>query len=151
MLAITGIAIATQVGIPVATSITIKSLHGLFDLVNGTVKNLTSHNHIPLNNIMEDLDIKARFDTLNALLKDLEKKHLESESISIALHNLHDIMTRVHNELDSIDKIVKDHSLKWFSSWRSLNYTSNISRLERLIKIMDSRSALLIELLKINL
>jgi hypothetical protein len=117
------------------------------------------HEHDNVNRLLEELDIVARIQTMDALVKGLEKKYPVigdekecdlSDPVKIALNNLHVINEKIHKILKDIDTEIKYHKTKYWNEWRTPDYHLNLIELRRNSKIMEKRFELLIKLMSID-
>ena len=75
--------------------------------------------------------------------KDLEK----NECISLSLNSIHDIVVQINNELTLINKIIEEHTLKYFYYFRKFDYYKQLTNIVDYKKIMDERFDILLKLI----
>ena len=129
---ITGISLATNL----SNSLIKSSVQGSFDLI----KNFVSYHHTPIKEVIDEFDLIAKLEIIEAVMKDIENEKInDKQSITKALDNLRLVVENIHNLLQKIDNIIKEHEQKYFSKWRSLYYENEILELKRNIRLMDLR------------
>ena len=149
--AVSSVVLGSLTGISLATNLTntlvISSITGSYNLI----KNFATYHYIQINEVIEEYDLIAKLEIIEALIKDIEKEGIsDKESIKKALSNLHITVDNINKLLQQIDLIIKMHNNKYFSNWRSLSYDKEIYELKRLIKLMDLRYAMFLEILKVR-
>jgi hypothetical protein len=149
-LAISSIMLGSITGISLASNLSqaiIKtSIRNTFNLIS----NIVRYNYTQINEIINEYDLIAKLEIIEALIKDIENENNEKKSISKSLDNLRIVIENIHNLLKKIDIIIKQHNEKYFSKWRSLNYEDDIYELKRNIKLMDIRYSMFLEILKVR-
>lgn len=149
--AISSLVLGSLTGISLATNLShtlIKtSVQGSFD----TIKNFVSYHHTPIKEVIDEYDLIAKLEIIEAVMKDIENEKIQDkQSIIKSLDNLRLVVENIHNLLKKIDTIIKEHEQKYFSRWRSLYYENEIFELKRNIKLMDLRYSMLLEILKVR-
>jgi hypothetical protein len=140
---ITGISLATNL----SNSLIKSSVQGSFDLI----KNFVSYHHTPIKEVIDEFDFIAKLEIIEAVMKDIENEKInEKQSITKALDNLRLVVENIHNLLQKIDNIIKEHEQKYLSKWRSLYYENEILELKRNIRLMDLRYSMFLEILKVR-
>lgn len=140
---ITGISLATNLSHSVIKS----SVQGSFDLI----KKFVSYHHAPIKEVIDEFDLIAKLEIIEALMKDIEgEKIQDKQSIIKSLDNLRIVVENIHNLLTNIDNIIKEHEQKYFSRWRILYYENEILELKRNIRLMDLRYSMFLEILKVR-
>ena len=150
-LAISSVVLGSITGLSVATNITntlvISSITGTYGLVRG----FATYHYTQVNEVIEECDLTAKLEIIEALMYDVSKKDsTDKESIKKAFNNLDIVVTDINKLLQKIDLIIKAHKDKYFSNWRTLCYDKEIYELKRLIRLMDLRYAMFLEILKIK-
>lgn len=135
MLHIPGIILTSEIIGKEIIGETSKSIFGLLSGINEF--------NIPyINKILEDLDILKTTELVESLFHEKtlnERVICLSQSQILALNNLHDINTKINEELELIKKGVELSKDYWFKYFRSAPYHDNIENLKRYKKILDSR------------
>jgi hypothetical protein len=140
---ITGISLATNL----SNSLIKSSVQGSFDLI----KNFVSYHHTPIKEVIDEFDLIAKLEIIEAVMKDIENEKInDKQSITKALDNLRLVVENIHNLLQKIDNIIKEHEQKYLSKWRTLYYENEILELKRNIRLMDLRYSMFLEILKVR-
>jgi hypothetical protein len=74
-----------------------------------------------------------------------KKKELieTSNTIKISIESIHNSLEDLHQILKQIEARVERHQKKWFSGWRSQDFTKEINELKLKKKILDNRFKIL--------
>lgn len=143
MIPVAGLMITSEI---IGKEIIGETSKGIFSLLTGI-----SEFDIPyINTILEDLDIMKTIELVESLFHEKTENQnviMLSKSQILALNNLHDINTKINNELQEIKKGIDDSKDYWFKYLRTAPYHKNLENLKRFKKILDSRLDLA---LKIN-
>jgi hypothetical protein len=139
---ITGISLASNI----TQSLILSSIHSSYSLM----KNFATKKYARINEVVEEFDLIAKMEIIEALMKDIEKECQEKESIKKALGNLHIVMDNIHKILQHIDGVMEEHNKKYFSYWRSVCYDTEVYELKKQIKLMDLRYNMFLEILKVR-
>ena len=143
MIPVAGLMITSEI---IGKEIIGETSKGIFSLLTGI-----SEFDIPyINTILEDLDIMKTIELVESLFHEKTENQnviMLSKSQILALNNLHDINTKINNELQEIKKGIEDSKDYWFKYLRTAPYHKNLENLKRFKKILDSRLDLA---LKIN-
>lgn len=107
-----------------------------------------SHETIDLN-----VEIKNELTASLRKSKDIELQIIEDyqktkDPIELCLLFVHEIIHEIHQNLKDIYKKVSNHDRKWFSSWRTLDVSKQLDRLETNSNILEKRFNDLIEISK---
>jgi hypothetical protein len=105
-----------------------------------------SYHHIKINEVIEEHDLIAKLQIIEALMKDMGEENIQKESIKLALNNLHKTVESINTNLSQIESIIEYHKQKYFANWRYLNYDNQIYELKRNIKLLDIRYHMLLEI-----
>ena len=140
---ITGISLATNLSHTVIKS----SVQGSFDII----KKFVSSYHTPIKEVIDEYDLIAKLEIIEAVMKDIENEKInDKQSVIKSLDNLRLVVENIHNLLKKIDNIIKEHEQKYFFKWRSLYYENEILELKRNIRLMDLRYSMFLEILKVR-
>ena len=133
MLPVTGLLITSEI---IGKEIIGETSKGIFSLLSGI-----SEFDIPyINTILEDLDIMKTIELVESLFHEKnENLIMLSKSQILALNNLHDINTKIKNELQIIKEGIEESKDYWFKFFRTPPYHQNLENLKRFKKILDSR------------
>ena len=135
MLPVAGLMITSEI---IGKEIIGETSKGIFGLLSGI-----SEFDIPyINTIFEDLDILKTIELVESLFKEKTENQntiMLSHSQILALNNLHDINTKIKDELELIKKGIEESKDLWFKYFRTAPYHKNLENLKRYKKILDSR------------
>ena len=114
------------------------------------VQNFVSTHHTPINELLHETDLLSKLEIIQALIHDIQDhSHDLWTSTQKSLTNLSQIVEQILSQLKLIDEKIKRHQLKYFASWRTLNYEKQINELKNNIKLLDIRYAMFLEILKV--
>ncbi len=102
-----------------------------------------------LEQVLRDLDIKAELDVVQALLDDLAD-HPERRVIKVSSAQVKESVELIHKELKGIQQELDYHKTRYFYTWRTPSYDSNIHRLRKHRDILRKRRELLISVLAVQ-
>lgn len=105
----------------------------------------TDHKHVYKQ--LSDLDLEYRVSIINELVKDCCNN--DNELIHKAVLGLNDILGKINKELQQIDELIRNHSKKYFNSWRDFNCDGLIDEIKHHKKILEERYKILIDLLNL--
>ena len=91
-----------------------------------------------LERAIDELDVKAQIKCVESIIGNLPNKKI-SQSLSISLEQLHDIICRIREDLKQINNNFKLHQQKYFYYYRKMDNSIEISNLQRHKKILDQR------------
>ena len=150
-MALTTVVLGTLSSLSIPSTIADKLLNNSIQSSFRIMKKFVSSHHESINEMIVDSDLISKLEIIQALMNDLEKKyiHSERESFQKSLLNLHQIVDQIEKILEKIDSKVKNHQSKYFHHWRSLNYEKEKKQLEKMIKLLDLRYQMFLEILKV--
>ena len=93
-----------------------------------------------IRNQIEEMDIKIKLELVKTMLETLSKNDINT----IIENGLIDLISKIKSVVEWIDFEIDKHSLKWFSSYRSISIDEKIDQLQHYIKILDCRIQLLL-------
>ena len=93
-----------------------------------------------LRNQIEEMDIKIKLELVKTMLETLPKNDINT----IIENGLIDLISKIKSIVEWIDFEIDKHSIKWFSSYRSLSIDEKLDQLQHYVKILDSRIHLLL-------
>jgi succinate dehydrogenase/fumarate reductase flavoprotein subunit len=97
---------------------------------------------------IDNRDIEASFGVIEELVNEINSKKLPT-SIIRALENLERTLKKVHELLEKIHKKTINHTMKWFSSWRSLDISIETTDLIIQFNLLEKRFNLLHKVLMV--
>jgi hypothetical protein len=96
---------------------------------------------------LEDVDLDFKVGVLEELVK--EQKGSAPVSVKKALMGVNDVLIKIDVELKTIKEAFEYHQTKYFNSWRTFDCSCNVETIKRHSKLLDKRTQILTELLKI--
>ena len=102
--------------------------------------------------VLCELDIGNKIKTMELLTKEFSsaEKFDNEDAINYCLENLHDMILRIREDLKQISSIIKEHKLKYFSKWRTIDIKNQIYSLKVHSSLLDKRYDLLVKTLNIT-
>jgi hypothetical protein len=88
---------------------------------------------------IEKLDIIYKLEVIESYISELPETVHEKTSIHKALTGIHDMCTKLHNELDAILKKIKTHNEKYFYYLRTFDISSDLLNLETHVYNLNHR------------
>ena len=135
---------ATAIGNKFLTNILLNAISASSDTVSRLLGNVFTK-VIGNNEVVEcltELDIESTIRTVELIIKDLKQLQL-SESITLCLEQLTEIIMIIENDLSTIYEMLKFNKICYFPSWRSYDLTNNLKKLQTNNKILMKRFNLL--------
>lgn len=102
-----------------------------------------------LEKTINDLDVKAQIKCVESMIGNLNPVTI-TNSLSIALEQLHDIICLIREDLKQLNENCKQHQQKYFYSYRKINNTLEISNLMSHKKILDQRLDMFMKIFTID-
>ena len=96
---------------------------------------------------LENVDMEFKIGVLEELVK--EQKGTTPVSVKKALMGVNDVLVRIDAELKTIKQAFEYHQTKYFKGWRKFDCSCNIETIKRHSQLLDNRSRVLTDLLKI--
>jgi hypothetical protein len=151
--------LGTLSSLSLASNITEKLLTNTIQNSFSLIKNFVSFHHEQINEVLSEHDLISKLEIIQALMNDIENESsIEDkvpeksmrQSVQKSLSNLHLVVEEIVRLLENIDNKIKYHNTKYFSGWRRLDYVNEIKRLKKLIKLMDMRYQMFLEVLRVR-
>lgn len=120
----------------------IKNIYPVITTIRDSLKNDKLIDEI------DNRDIEASFGVIEELVNEINSKKLPT-SIIRALENLERTLKKVHELLEKIHKKTINHTMKWFSSWRSLDISIETTDLIIQFNLLEKRFNLLHKVLMV--
>lgn len=98
---------------------------------------------------LSKIDILHKINVLDSLVEDLKSDQQIPLCIENSVTGLHEILKKIHAELDEIKAKIKRHKDKWFYYWRTINAKENLKNLIDHTEILNIRTEMLMRLLVI--
>lgn len=100
-----------------------------------------------LEQLEKELDLLETIKIYESWIVELnqKKKNLieTSKTIKLSIESIHNSLEELHQVLKQIEMRVERHHKKWFSGWRSQDFTKEINELKLKKRILDSRFKIL--------
>ena len=141
----TGKIVTTLIG----NDIVAKAISDVTTNIYNLLYNIVDNRDPVLDKTIEELDIKVQIQTINSMINNITPE-LKTEAISLSLHHLHDIICKIREDLKIISNILIQHSEKYFSYFRSVDYKRELKELKNHKKILDTRLDLFVKLIKVE-
>lgn len=136
----------------VGTTMMINSLTSTINSICSIMGHITSYD-LPyvhqINQQLVKMDLVYTVSVVEELVKERSKDKEITCSVKKALLGVHDILEKIHKELDEINKSIQYHSTKYFCNWRGFDSSCSINSLEKHKDILDKRYRILIDLLTV--
>jgi hypothetical protein len=116
-------------------------------------QNFVSSHHEQINEVLLETDLISKLEIVQALMHDTQDRYNDDRSTSIqkSLQNLGVIVENISLILKQIEEKIQRHKLKYFSSWRSLNYEKLMNELKKNIKLLDIRYHMFLGVLQVKI
>ena len=148
---------ATISGLSLTTNITQKLLTNSIQTSFDILKLFITHHHEQINEVLSESDLISKLEIMEALMNDIENTTEikiqggnQSSALQKALTNLHSIVEQIEKLLDNINHKIKYHQTKYFANWRVLKYEKEIKKLKNLMKLLDIRYQMFLEVIKVS-
>jgi hypothetical protein len=114
-----------------------KAIYNLTNSTIGFLESITFYSNINVNKQLNDMDIKVKIETIDALVKDSNIIH--NLSSNICLSKIHDVIVLIQNDVKIIMNKLQIHRQKWFNKWRKTCCTKELNLLKKHINLLDNR------------
>ena len=94
-----------------------------------------------------NIDLYTKLITIEDFFQHLPQKYENNKSIKSLLKSIHDIIIEIYNNLAEINSIITHHKTKYFHTFRTPRYCTQISSLILSSKILDQRFDLLLKII----
>ena len=99
---------------------------------------------------IEKLDIVYKLEVIESYISEIPETAHNRTSIHKALTGIHDMCTKLHNELDEILKKIKMHNQKYFYYLRTFDITTDLFNIETHVYNLDHRFKMFLGLVGAN-
>lgn len=89
---------------------------------------------------LKRLDLETKTDTLLEIVQEMDTSSMAVQKL---ISNIVEIINQIKLELQHISELKLEHKKKWFSNWRTLDFSQNIENLLLQNEILNSRINLL--------
>jgi hypothetical protein len=100
-----------------------------------------------LEKLEKQLDLLETIKIYNLWINEILQKNKDvvdnSETIKETIHSIVEVLNELNGLLKRIETKVSDHKLKWFSYFRSLNFSDELEELKVKKNVLDSRIGIL--------
>ena len=111
--------------------------------------NLIDINHPELDKLLEDMDIKAQIQTLDSMIKNINYKS-KTKTIELSLHQLHEIICKIRQDLKLISNKHIQHKTYWISYLQKCDISQEIKSLKKNKSILDKRLDMFMKVLQVE-
>jgi hypothetical protein len=115
-------------------------------LLLGLVKNVIVE-HPDIKKTTDKIDLYNKLMVIDNFMKIIPNNLENNKCISTCLNSIHDIILQIQNELALINKIIEDHSHKYFYYFRKHDYYIQLDNIVIYKKILDDRFDILLKLI----
>lgn len=115
-------------------------------LLLGLVKNVIVE-HPDIIKKTDKIDLYNKLMIIDNFMKIIPNNLEDNKCISTCLNSIHDIILQIQNELALINKIIDDHTLKYFYYFRKHDYYIQLDNIVIYKKILDDRFDILLKLI----
>lgn len=122
------------------------AIHDTSYVLLGLVKDVIVE-HPDIKKTTDMIDLHNKLIIIDNFIKNIPKDLEKNECILLSLNSIHDIVIQINNELTLINKIIEDHSLKYFYYFRKFDYYKQLNNIVNYKKIMDERFDILLKLI----
>jgi len=122
------------------------AIHDTSYVLLGLVKDVIVE-HPDIKKTTDKIDLHNKLIIIDNFIKNIPKDLEKNECILLLLNSIHDIVIQINNELTLINKIIEDHSLKYFYYFRKFDYYKQLNNIVNYKKIMDERFDILLKLI----
>ena len=134
----------------IGKEVVIKAITETSSGVYSQLSSIISNNHHGVNKLLEEMDIDAKLKTLEALVKEIEKKEkYKHESVHISLNYIHQSISKIYTNLEKLDSEIKYHNSKWFSGYRSAEYKTTLNAIISDYMILEKRVDFLVKIINV--
>jgi len=106
-------------------------------------------NHPEIDLELQELDIEATIKTVESIIQNITQDQI-SDPVYLSLHQLHQSMCNIMDDLTKLKQSADNYNKKWFRSIRSADYISYLESVKINSKVLDKRLKHLFKLLNIQ-
>ncbi len=108
------------------------------------------HAHEDVHKLLLELDLEVRLAVIGSLINHISDEHNKNESIKLCLKSVYDSITKISQEIHKIDEKIEEHKEKYFSNWRSVDFTNELQVIKFNSDILEKRFSLLVNIIKVE-
>lgn len=141
------LALATTISSKIIVSTidaTVSSITGIIKYISNEPTNTNEH----IAKFLQMTDLQFTVTTIQEFVREQNVENMNN-SVITALHGVSEILTTIHDNLQSIQTEYNAYKQRYFSSYRTFVWSKDINILEFNNNILKHRYGLLFELLKI--
>ena len=128
-------------GTSIISQVAASSLNILYNTLGYITYGKTSNADIDtIKSTLNSMDLEVNIKIVHEFIMKKDKTDTEL----ILENGLNEIITKINKQLENINNAILNHQLKWFSSYRSFNVSSNMTELKELSTILNNRLQMLI-------
>ena len=119
--------------------------------VESLIQEIEEYYQIPLLEEFDESVLDQNSDEIivKQTLKNADDKQKPYASLTVCLRNVYHMVFLIKEELLAIQRLINEHKLRYFASWRSPGYGANLKRLRKYKELLDKRCDLLIKILSV--
>jgi KaiC/GvpD/RAD55 family RecA-like ATPase len=128
----------------------------IMDLLEKTYKIIgiiIDSNHEDVKKKIRELDLKARMEEIEGFFNDIKtlEKIQDKQSVKNSLASLHEIVEKIHNNLNSMSTKIVENNNSWFAFWKwsSIDFNDEVKEIDSNEKLLTIRYNRVKDLLKI--
>ena len=119
------------------------------------ISSIISYTTPEVSYIYYELDIKTTVEIIGQFIKDLESHKIISKSpiknsIILSIKKIYETLSNIDSLMNKIDNDVINHNNKWFSTWRTPKYLSELDNLKILKNHLNNRFDALDKVIRIS-
>ena len=109
---------------------------------------------------LEELDLATKLPIFERSIKDMpfhtpppeggSPYYYRNGAIELALNGLHEVLSNLHMEMETLDNILQNHYKKWFASWRIVDSANILERICHYERVLDKRWKLFCQLVQVE-
>ena len=115
-------------------------------LLIGLVKDAIVY-HPDIKKTTDSIDLHNKLMIIDNFTKNIPQNIEDNKCISICLNSIHEIIIQINNELELINKIIEEHTNKYFYYFRGYDYYSQLDNIKIYKKVLDERFDTLLKLI----
>ena len=110
-----------------------------------------SLNDSTLHYLFIEMDLESKCKCVESIYKQIEDEiEIKTDCILFCMNSVHEMLQLIQEDLQKIERKVKDHPKKWFYSYRSFDIIEELSMLKYHMKSLESRTDFLVKSIVIH-
>ena len=142
--AIGGSVMVSMVGKEVLLQTISETAKGIYSVGKYAAIYSTTYPNVSL--VYKRLDLLATIRVIEALMNDIASNEKinsglskESDCVNVSLDNIRETLEELHSEMNKVNKILDYHAQKYFNSWRSLDLSMELDKIELIYETLLKR------------